>query len=136
MIENAVPPHIHTRQQFVAPFDLSGATVASTGLVDRLNDLNILSIDLLYTVDTSTHTQDETILVGTADDPDHYCDITVEISKAAGVVTAQTLLSTDVLTANTPLIIKKSAGTGTSNTGEVSVVVNYDFNKTFTNVYF
>lgn len=134
MIENPIRPSSQARQLFTQRFDLSGAFVFSNCLYDRDNDLKITSIDLVYNVATSTHTQGETILVGIPSDTDKYCDITVATSTDAGTITPQTILSTAVLSAGTPLVIQKSAATGTSNTGEVSVVVGYVFNKIMANV--
>lgn len=106
--------------------DLSSTTHSPTVVYEANNDIKIKSIDLVYAVATSSDSQGEKITVGIAGTLTKYCDITIAVSTAAGTVTAQTVASTDLLTKGTPLIITRSAFSGTSNTGEVAVVVHYE----------
>lgn len=107
--------------------DLSAASLNTEMFGDNENPIKIDGIDLVYSIATSTHTQGETLLVGTVATTNLYCDITVATSTAAGTITAQTVASTAVVPAGTAIVIKRSAATGTSNTGEVQVLVTYEY---------
>ena len=86
----------------------------------------IKSIKLVYSVTTSVDAITEDVEVGISTDYDHYFGAAPSVSQAAGVVQNKTIDSADVLTAGTPLFIRKSAAGAGANTGEVTVVVEVE----------
>jgi len=106
--------------------DISAANVQARGMVDAENDIRILRIDFVYSVATDSGTVPENIQIGTAATAGKYFAGAPSQSQALGTVQAKTVASTDLLPAGTALIINKSAATGGSNTGEVTVCVYYE----------
>lgn len=111
---------------FTHNIDLSAASYCPKVLYVPENDIKIKAVYVTYSVATSSHTQGEDIYVGITSDTDKYATYTPLTSQAIGTVATATLLSTALVAKTTPIIVMKSAATGTSNTGEVSVTVHYE----------
>lgn len=107
-------------------FDLSSTTRQTLIVCEPENDVKIQRIDLVYTVATSSHTQTEGIDVGIVGTATKYAAVVPAVDTAAGTVTQTTPSSTDLLTKGTVLTLGRSAHSGSSNTGEVVVMVHYE----------
>lgn len=102
------------------------ADLQSGCLVEMENDIRILRVDIVF-AEASGANEDEIVEVGTVADDDVYVSYTVADNQAIGTKVAATLLSTAVLPAGTPLIVKKSAaGTDTSSTALLAVNITYE----------
>ena len=106
--------------------DLTAGTYQAGCLYSAINDIKIKAVDIIYSVASSTHTQGEKVRVGIPTNTNKYVDGTISVSQAIGTVVPQTLLSTALVTKGTPIIVMKDTITGTSNTGEIDVVIRYE----------
>jgi len=106
--------------------DIDAANVQATAFVDNDCATKVNKITFVYSVASDTGTVPEDIQVGTAAAATLYFAGPPVVSKALGTVVAQTVASTALLPAGTALVINKSAATGGTNTGEVTVVVELE----------
>jgi len=102
-------------------FDLSSTTNCAVTYLDPENATKVSRIDMVYVVATNDGTHGEHIWVGTPADPDYYAVANVAPSLGVGTKAAQTLLHTANLPAGTAMVLRRSALSGQSNTGEVIV---------------
>ena len=102
-------------------FDLSSTTNCAVVYLDPENVTKVVRIDMIYVVATNTGTHGEHIWVGTPANPDHYAIADVAPSIDVGTKAEQTLLHTTLLAAGTALVMRRSALSGQTNTGEVVV---------------
>jgi hypothetical protein len=115
--------------------DLSAAnvqlnyTTPARVFVDCEYDCKIRSIVFVYTAATDSAASAETIQVGYGSGATLYTwlNIAPTVSQAIGTVENKTVLNPGtLLPAGTPLQIQKSAATGTSNIGEITVCVELE----------
>lgn len=125
MIQNRSMARAAKKRLVSQHIDLSAANYQNVGFVDPENAWKILRIDMIYDIATDANAQGEKANVGIAGALTKYADITIAISQSQGTVTSVVPASTDLLPKGTGLIIRKSAATGTSNTGEVTINVWY-----------
>jgi len=102
-------------------FDLTSTTNCAYVYLDPENATKVSRIDMVYVVATNTGTHAETIHIGTPADTDYYAIADPGASQAVGTIAAQTLLHTANLPAGTALVLRRSALSGQTNTGEVIV---------------
>lgn len=105
--------------------DISAADLQRKGFVFPVA-VFIRAIKFVYSVATDGGTTPEDIEVGIDSDNDLYYGAAPTASQALGIVQDKTLDSTARLEAGEMLLIGKSAGTGGTNTGEVTVCVEYE----------
>ncbi len=111
------------KRLFNHTIDISAADTQGAAYLDYDGAVRILSIDFIYATATDAGTVPENIQVGTAATPTLYFAGAPTQSQAAGTIESKTLASTAQLPASTALIINKSAATGGTNTGVVTVSV-------------
>lgn len=126
MIRNRNLAQDAKKHKLVVPFDISEA-VTGGSVVDQLNDIKVTAIDFVYRIATDAGTVGESIQVGIAGALTQYLTAAPTASQAQGVVQSKTVASTALVPKGTALLVTKSAYSGQTNTGEVDVVVTYEY---------
>lgn len=121
MIQNKNLCRAAKRKVLQLHFDLSSTVNCAQAYLDPENATKVDIIDMIYAVATNSGTHAETIHVGIPSDTDYYAIADPGASQGVGTRAVQTLLSRVLLPAGTPLVMRRSALSGQSNTGEVVV---------------
>lgn len=114
------------KHKLVVPFDISG-TVCGGSVVDSRNDIKVTAIHFVYRIATDGGTVGESIQVGVAGALTQYLTAAPTASQAQGTVQSKTVASTALVPAGTALLVTRSAYAGQTNTGEIDVVVTYEY---------
>lgn len=110
-----------------AVFDISGTASILDVLVSQTSSIKVRGAQLVYTVATDGGTRPESITVGVPGALTRYFSVTPAASTAQWTVTAVAPSSAVLVPKGTPLIITRSAAAGGTNTGEVKLVIEYEF---------
>ena len=126
MIQNKNLCKAVKKKRITVHHDISATRQYATTYLDPENATKITDIYMYYSVATNTGTCTETVRVGTPASAALYCAAIPLISKDAGTLAKQVLLSSAVLPAGTALVVRRSAVVGGTNTGEVMVTVFFE----------
>lgn len=126
MIRNRNLAQDAKKRKLVVPFDISALTTGGS-VVDTKNDIRVKEIDFVYRIATDSGTVGESIQVGIAGALTTYFTGAPTASQAQGTVQNKTVASTALVPKGTALLVTKSAYAGQTNTGEVDVVVTYEY---------